>query len=320
MNGAKKNVVGIDISHLTFNAHCNGVDYSYSNDYAGWRKLCKDTAGETFAMEATGNYYYKLAFYLHSKGFNVLVFNPYRVACYIKSLGVVTKTDKHDARMMVQYSMQDEAQRYEWQPLPKKLERAKSIVSLLSSLTGIISASKNVQHACKLVVDENDNLLNVMPKISTVIKEQQDILKKELQEIIAEIYPEKFQNLQSIPGIASYSAAVLLVHGRGLECFASSRKFAKFIGIVPKITQSGTSVKGSNKISKCGNPYIRSLLYMCSKTASLYCKPCIELKNRLLAKGKPKRLIRVAIMHRLVNIVFGVIQSGESFRGGKMAA
>jgi transposase len=320
MNEAKKSTVGIDISHLTFNAHCDGADYSYSNDYDGWQKLCKDTAGETFAMEATGNYYYKLAFYLHSKGFNVLVFNPYRVGCYIKSLGITTKTDKHDAKMMVRYSTQNEAWRYRWNPMPKKLERAKSIVSLLSSLKGIISASKNVQHACKLVVSKDDSLLGVMPKISGVLKEQQENLKKELAEIISDVYPDKFHNLQSIPGIASYSAAVLLVHGRGLECFASSRKFARFIGINPKVTQSGTSVKGSNSISKCGNPYVRSLLYMCSKAASLYCKPCIELKNRLLAKGKAKRLVRVAIMHRLVKIVFGVIQSGEAFRGGKMAA
>jgi transposase len=320
MNEAKKSVVGIDVSHLTFNAHCEGKDYSYSNDHDGWRKLCKDTAGGTFAMEATGNYYYRLAYYLHSKGFDVLVFNPYRVGCYIKSLGVTTKTDKHDAKMMVRYSTQDEAQRYKWKPLPKKLERAKAIVSLLSSLNGIISASKNVQHACKLVVDKDDSLLNVMPKISDVLKEQQENLKKELSEIISDVYPDKYQNLQSIPGIASYSAAVLLVHGRGLECFATSRKFARFIGINPKITQSGTSVKGSNAISKCGNPYIRSLLYMCSKAASLYCKPCVELKSRLLAKGKPKMVIRMAVMHKLVKLVFGVIQSGEQFRGGKMAA
>jgi len=313
-------VVGIDISHLTFNAHCEGKDYSYSNDYQGWQKLCSDTKAETFAMEATGNYYYRLAFYLHSKGFNVLVFNPYRVSCYIKSLGITTKTDKHDAKMMVKYLTHNDVSQYKWNPLPKELERAKSIVSLLSSLRGIVSAAKNVQHARKLVVEENDNLLDVMPKISCVLKEQEQKLKKELSDIISDIYPDKFRNLQSIPGIASYSAAVLLVHGRGLECFASSRKFARFIGITPRITQSGTSVKGSNAISKCGNPYIRSLLYMCSKTASLYCKPCVELKMRLLAKGKPKRVVRVAVMHRLVKIVFGVIQSGEQFKGGKMAA
>ena len=319
MNERKKSVVGIDVSYLTFNAHCEGRDYKYSNDREGWRMLCKDTAGEIFAMEATGNYYYRLASYLHSKGSAVLVFNPYRVGCFIKSLGVTTKTDKHDAKMMARYSEQPDAWKYKWELPPKKLERAKAIVSLLSSLTGIASASKNVQHASRLVVGKNDSLLDVMPCISKEVEKQQKHLKKELCEIVSDVYPDKFRNLQSIPGIAEYTAAVLLVLGKGLECFATSRKFARFIGINPKINQSGTSVNGSNSISKCGNPYIRALLYMCT-TASLRSKPCAELRKRLLEKGKSKMLARVAVMHKLVKIVFGVIQSGEPFRGGYVAA
>lgn len=313
----KKHVCGIDISHLTFNAHCMGKDYKYSNDRRGFAKLCKETARTVYAMEATGNYYYRLACYLHSKGHEVYVFNPYRVSCYGKSIGFSAKTDKHDARLVYRYAMLSEAEGCRWEPpATKMLERAKAIMSLLASLRSIASASANVQHANKLVVSKGDSLLNVMPCISEAIQHQKENLEMELCGIIEKVYPDKFRNLQTIPGIAAKSAAALLVYGRGMECFESSRKLAKFVGIAPKVTQSGTSVSGSRAITKTGNPYLRGLLFMCATSAARFCPPCADLHNRLIKRGKPKMLAKVAVMHRLVKIAFGVAQSGEPFRGG----
>ena len=51
---------------------------------------------------------------------------------------------------------------------------------------------------------------------------------------------------------------------------------------------------------------IRKLLYMCSWTAKRYNKTCKEMYERLHAKGKPERVIKVAIANKLLKQIFAV--------------
>jgi len=69
-------------------------------------------------------------------------------------------------------------------------------------------------------------------------------------------------------------------------------------------------------VAKVGNPYLRSLIFMCAFTACKTCRPCRELYERLTGKGKSKMLALMAVMHRLIKIAFGVVRSGEPYRGG----
>jgi transposase len=87
MNIKKRHLVGIDVSKDTFNAHYCNNDCKYRNSRKGWQMLAKEAPpNSVYAMEATGYYHYRLASYLHSKGFAVVVFNPYRVKHYFQSL------------------------------------------------------------------------------------------------------------------------------------------------------------------------------------------------------------------------------------------
>jgi hypothetical protein len=52
---------------------------------------------------------------------------------------------------------------------------------------------------------------------------------------------------------------------------------------------------------------------MCSWTAKRKKQQCAELYERLSQKGKPEKLIKVAIAHKLVRQIFGVIKNGSTF-------
>ncbi|MGD8747796.1 MAG: transposase [Balneolaceae bacterium] len=103
----------------------------------------------------------------------------------------------------------------------------------------------------------------------------------------------------------------------GFRRFDNPRKLASYVGLCPRIWESGSSVKGRGSISKIGCPQMRKLLYMCSWAAKT-CNPgCRQMYNRLKKKGKPEKVIKVAIAHKLLRQAFVVGRKCEFFNEKK---
>jgi len=323
MNKKKMPVVGIDVSKDTFNAYFSGGDFKYPNRLNGWRKLFKAAPpGSLFVMEVTGNYHYKLAAWLFSKGCSVKVLNALRFSDWLKSTGdYKAYTDALCARYLARYAVTDDVLSLKcWEPMSPKLARARTILTLLGRLTKISTQASNTNHAVSKIVCAGDDLLSVMGGIDDYCRCLRSDLEKELFRLVSGIYPEQFCLLQTIPGLGAKTAAIMLVCGRGFEGFETSCQLSSFFGFAVKVKDSGTSVKGKGTITKHGNAYFRSLLFMCAMVAKGKNRPCSELYNRLVSKGKSGTLALTAVMHRLVKIAFGVVRSGEPFRGGSLAA
>jgi transposase len=77
---------------------------------------------------------------------------------------------------------------------------------------------------------------------------------------------------------------------RNFERFKSIKDASSFIGINPSPYESGTNVRKSGKIKKMGNPYARKILYMAALSVIRFNKYCRELYERLVNKGKAKKL------------------------------
>ena len=89
--------------------------------------------------------------------------------------------------------------------------------------------------------------------------------------------------LNSIPGIADTTAALLLAEVPNLKQYRSARQVAAFAGLVPRERQSGSSVKGRVRLSKIGNARLRKALYFPAITA-LRCSPFFQTGQRFAAK------------------------------------
>jgi len=322
MNKKKMPIVGIDVSKDTFNAYYSGRDFKYPNSPKGWKKLYSEApTGSLFAMEVTGNYHYRLASYLYSKGCRVKVLNALRFSNWLKFTGrSKAYTDILCARYLADYADDDRVKALPcWEPLSPKLARCKIILTLLYRLSKLSRQAGNVNHAASGIISGNDDLLGVMNGFEDYCSEQKKKLEKELVSLVSALFPEQFKLLQTIPGFGAKTAAVMLVSCRGIENFDSSAKLSAYLGFGVKVKDSGTSVHDKGRTDKVGNPYFRSLLFMCAMTAKGLNKPCAELYSRLTGKGKNGMLALTAVMHRLVKIAFGVVMSGEPYRGGKVA-
>ena len=124
-------------------------------------------------------------------------------------------------------------------------------------------------------------------------------------------YNEKKEQTKTIDGIGESAASVLLAKLTRYD-FANQNQFAAYLGLDPKIKDSGTSVKGKSRISKQGQKNARKALYMPALVAyRMNAFPAFIA--RLKAKGKPPKLIIVAIMRKLAVIAYQLYKTGKDY-------
>lgn len=160
--------------------------------------------------------------------------------------------------------------------------------------------------------DAVESLKRVLIELEKEIKE----IEKKIDNVIKnkEAYKEIFIRLTGIPGIGKRTASAIIAYFGTFDSFDHAKEVSSYIGLTPSIKESGKSVKKSSyNISKMGNPYLRQLLYMASLSASRYNPQCKLLHDRLLIKGKKKKLIHIAVANKLIRQAFSVVKFNKSY-------
>ena len=62
-----------------------------------------------------------------------------------------------------------------------------------------------------------------------------------------------------------------------------------------------------------GNPKLRNLLFMCSFNACKYNRACKALYDRIVAKGKSKKLALIAVCNKLLKQAFSIVKNGVPY-------
>jgi len=258
-------------------------------------------------LEATGNYGEDLAIYLHEAGHTVSIVNPARIKGFAQSALVRTKTDKIDAGIIARFclAMKPES----WIPPSPEIRSLRALVRRADSLIDMITQEKN-------------RLGTAHESVIPLIKEHIDYLDKELEKVrdqIADLIDRdpnlrhKKELLASIPGIGKATIAAILAELDNLEKFKHVRELVAFIGLAPKETLSGSSIKGKPRLCKTGNARLRKALYMPALVSIRYNPLMIAFYQRLKEKGKNGKVIVCAIMRKLVHVIFGILKSGKKY-------
>jgi len=258
-------------------------------------------------LEATGNYGEELAIYLHEAGHSVSIVNPARIKGFAQSELIRTKTDKIDAGIIARFclAMKPEA----WIPPSPEVRLLRALVRRVDSLIGMLTQEKN-------------RLATAHESVIPLIKEHMGYLNKEIKKVRGQIadlidqnpnLKQKGELLASIPGIGKATIPVILAELDNLEKFNHVRELVAFIGLAPKETLSGSSIKGKPRLCKVGQGRLRKALYM-PALVSIQCNPVmIAFYNRLKERGKNGKVIVCAIMRKLVHVIFGILKSGKKF-------
>ena len=285
-------------------------------DYPGlldWlvRQTGEDISNLHVFLEATSIYHEPLAYWLRDAGVTVYVLNPAQVRHHAKGMGVRSKTDRKDSMMLARYGIERNPK--PWQPEPTEVRELKRLINRLEAVEDDLQRERN-----RLEKAEFNTDTQASESISYMLVALEREVQR-LQQAIAdhfEAYPPLKQDrklLESIPGIGNVLSARLVATLRSRD-FRSARQAAAFMGLVPILKESGTSVKLRTHLSKAGAPSIRRKLYMAA-IVSTRCNPDVsEQFARLKARGKPTLSALGAAMRKLVHIAFGVLKSQSEYR------
>ena len=313
-----KQFCGIDISKDVFDVvDHNENHHQYPNDQSGFKEFYKILTKQTHCvMEVTGSYYQGLATWLYSKSIDVSVVNPLSIKRFIQMRLKTFKTDKADAKMIRLYG---EAENPDiWQPPSEYIIEANELHKLIALLLKHRTALKNKLHGLiakgitksPVVTSVRRQIRNLDNEVST--------LELKLEEVVKAHQADLITRLCSIPGIGKRTAIYLIVITQGFENFETSRQLISYFGLDPTIHESGSSVRGRSRIRKTGNNHIRNLLFMCSFTACEHNKSCSEIYQRIISKGKSKKLALIAVANKLLKQSLAIAKSGlyydENFR------
>nr|WP_321451325.1 IS110 family transposase [uncultured Carboxylicivirga sp.] len=307
-----KHFIGIDISKKVFDVWSNRLGHKqFKNNQEGFSKFVLLLDSKCWCvMEYTSTYYNQLALFLHENKIAVSVVNPLVIKRFIQMKLQNNKTDKSDAKLIVNYA--EEQNLIKWQPLPKYINECKELYTTISLYYKQSTALKNKLQSFMDNAIKGKVITSLKRQIRTIHSEIQ-LLEKELEERIKTHEQELLSNLSSIPGIGKKTAILLIVCTNGFKTFENAKQLSAYFGLSPIITMSGSSVRGKARISKKGNSLVRNHLFMCSFTACMRNPQCKALFDRIVAKGKSKKLALIAVTNKLLSQSLAVAKSGVRY-------
>jgi len=313
---SETNYVGIDISKSFFDVAViqqgKYRHYKFNNDESGFQALLKEVITDShIVMEASGPYYLRLACYVHSRGVAVSVVNPLVIRRFSQMRMSRVKTDKKVAVMIAEYGKTEKPSL--WQPPHQHEVDLQQLEALLFNLNKERTALSNQLESFKSSGMLDKSLEKIIAKELVHKRELMDKLTVAMQKLAQIHYSEMLSNLESIPGMGNKTAMMLIVLSGGFTKFEDYRKLSSYIGLSPRIFESGTSVKGKARICKMGMSRIRAMLYICSWSAKRYNKTCKELYERLVAKGKAKKLALIAVANKLLKQAFAIAKKRKTY-------
>ena len=312
-------VIGIDISKQTFDVCFREENILshliFENNLKGFKKFLKriDSKFDIIVMEASGPYYVRLASYLTSFKLKVSVINPLIIRRFSQMKFYRTKTDKKDAQTIMEYGETEYSNLKVWQPESNEVRRLKQLRTSIDLLNKQINQTSNQIGAFKSSGLIDPTIKKCLESNLKRLKKQVKTLELEMLSICRNEFSESFTLLTSIPSIGTKTAIHLIAITDNFRKFEHYRQLIAYVGFSPRIYQSGTSVKGKGHICKMGSSQIRKLLYMCTWTAKKCNKGCVEMYERLKAKGKPERVIKVAIANKLLKQAFAIATSKQEY-------
>jgi transposase len=306
-----KITVGVDISKKTFDVSfpaggTNPGHVKYQNTADGFAAFSSALpVAATVVMEASGSYYLRLAANLYSSGHTVYVVNPLSMSHFTRMRMHRSKTDKKDAGYIREYGESEHARLRPWKPRAAHLMELQNLCTLVENLTVQRARLKNIREAFTAGGTTGlplDTVTEDIKYLGTRIAG----LEKHMLALVKEHHGEMFAHLTSIPGIGRKSAMMLIVVTEAFTKFTNSKQLAAFVGIDPRVFESGTSVKAKPRIKKMGMGRMRQLLYLCGMSAKKCNGACAVMYKRLTENGKKGKQAVVAVAHKLLRQAFAV--------------
>lgn len=269
-------------------------------------------------MEATGVYYLDLAIAVAEAGLPVSVINPKSTKHFAQVKLQNSKTDRLDAALLAEYGARMEPRR--WTPPDQNRQALRSLGRQINRLIGSRTQARNRLHALKATQTNPHILIDDESQAIKVLDERIERLRQ-----AAKAFLEKAPELKRLhahccaaKGIGEASALALLAELCVLPEHLKSAQISRHAGLDVRLHQSGSSVNQKARISKAGNAYIRSALYMPALSAVRFDPNAKAFYEALVARGKTKMQAQVAVMRKYLTGLWACLQTDQAFDSSRL--
>jgi transposase len=290
-------ICGVDVSstNLEVRIGAEGVAKTFSNDVEGLTALsafCRAHQVELVAMEATGGYEQQAFVQLSEEGLAVAIVNPRAVRQFAQSMGRLEKTDRIDAGMIAWYA---EVKKSTALCLaPKRQQHLHALVTRLRQLTEVRTAQRNQR---RLVTDpvvqaSFDELLKL-------VADQMRDLEQSIATLIDEdpLWKELNQSFRTIKGVADRTVCRLMAEMPEMGTL-SNKTISKLAGVAPLARDSG-KYQGKRHV-RGGRASVREILFIVASVVGRHEPDFMAFQQRLKDAGKPPKVVRIALAHKLL--------------------
>lgn len=311
--------IGLDVSKSSINVFISSeeLDLEIENSpkalksfYSKLKKIYKKEIDKVvFVFEPTGSYSALLYQFCASKNIQVFMINPKQARNFSKAIAQRNKSDVIDARVLAQAISIARKNEIAIPTVNPIVEEVKELMSYYK-----LKVKQRVQLSNHLealsVKNSNKTLVKTIEKELKSLKKQEANIIETINEIIEkdEILHTKYNAIISIKGIGNI-AAIVLLHLFIKYPNANQRQIVSLTGLDPIIRESGTSIRGKNRISKAGAKIYRGSLFMAVMVATRHNKQMKSFYERLKINGKHTTVAQIAVMRKLVVIAHSLYKN-----------
>jgi len=250
-------------------------------------------------LEASGGYERGVREALAAAGFEVVVHQPLEVRLFARLTRRRAKNDRLDAALIAAASAQVDAVKAAQDPrlidLAERLTAYEQVADQAAELKSFLESVRLQDVACAIKAQ-----IGSLEQLKAELAAQVLAAIKACPELSA-----RFDLLLSLPGVGPIVAATLVVRMPELGQMKRGQA-ASLAGLAPFDRDSG-QWKGQRFIAG-GRRRPRRMLYMAALAAKR-CDPSLKaFAESLLARGKPAKLVIVAVMRKLIEAANLVLQ------------
>jgi transposase len=290
-------ICGVDVSQkvLDVQVEQGGPAGSFANTRKGISELldfCRRHQVDLVAMEASGGYEKSVWSLLSARKMAVAILNPRAVRRFAQSMGYLEKTDKIDAGVIAHYARTKNSRASAVGTQVQ--QRLRAMVTRLRQLTDMQTVQRN---QLRLVTDRM--IQKQSRRLLAVVEEQICGLEEEIAKLIEAdpLWSKLNQSFRTVKGVASRTVSRLLAELPEIGSL-SHKRIAKLVGLAPLACDSG-KMRGKRVIAGGRRP-IRDTLFFVAGGVARFHPDFRAFQERLSAAGKAKKVIRVALAHKLL--------------------
>src|SRR3954453_9088146 len=278
---------------------------------ASWRRGC---AGRRLAgvMEASGGYERDWAKPLGDAKIEVRIVDPKRVRDFARSAGRLANNDTIDAEMIAWF-----AETFDEAPGQVHDAAREEPAQVVTARLGLLDLQTMLLNRGEHAGPEPVQKMHVrmLKKIAVEIAKLETVIAAMIK--TTPRFTELAEIIESVPGLGQTTSATLIAKMPELGQ-VNNKIGAALLGAAPYDDDSGCR-RGERHI-KGGRRKVRNVFYMACLGAATRHNPVLKaFYNRLIAKGKEKKVALVACMRKLIVILNTMIARREKWDANRYA-